>query len=282
MKRVFKKLLVFFQLIAISYTLSANSSFAATVVATINSVPVTDADITARTKLMTLQGQNYTDNRVRALNNIIDDSVKLKYAAQFKVEPTDKDVDAELKKMNLSSLSATEKEMARSAIKANMAWQIMIARTIMPTISVDKDEIAKEAAELEKQHGLPVEVTFIRLVNIPANAAAKLTEPNSCDDAMKIATDLGGAPQKMTVPQYELSEDVRGQLAELAELRWSPIKDDSVLLICGKKKMKEYAQLDDMLEKNTIWKKAMFQGDQQLKQLRRKAVVVIMDDRYKI
>ncbi|NMA32442.1 MAG: hypothetical protein GX944_00745 [Alphaproteobacteria bacterium] len=71
-------------------------------------------------------------------------------------------------------------------------------------------------------------------------------------------------------------------MAGLDLLRWSEKKDNSIILICSKKKMKEYAQLDEVLERNAIWKKAMFQGDQQLKQLRRKAVVVIMDNRYKI
>ena len=56
---------------------------AASIVASINGAPITDADITSRVSLMASQGQNYTDNRKRALNNIIDDSVKLKYAEKL-------------------------------------------------------------------------------------------------------------------------------------------------------------------------------------------------------
>jgi hypothetical protein len=272
-----RKIFLFLILSLIPYTLNA-----ASVIATINGKPITDADIVARVKLMTAQGHNYTDNRRRALNNIIDDSVKLKYADNFKIVPTDIDVNKQLQQMNLTNLSGTDKEMAKSAVKADIAWQIVIARTIMPTISVSKEETASETAELERAKGLPLEITFIRLINIPESVAKSLTAPKDCDDAMHIAENMGGAPQKLTAPQYELSEDIRARMAGLEPLKWSKRQDDSVILICNKKKMKDYAQLDDILERNAVWKKAMFQGDQQLKQLRRKAVVVIMDDKYKI
>lgn len=255
---------------------------AASIVASINGAPITDADVTSRVSLMTAQGQNYTDNRKRALNNIIDDSVKLKYAENFKISITDKEVESELKRMNLSGLSATTREMAKSAIRADMAWQIIIARTIIPTISVSDEEIASETAELERAKGLPLEITFIRLLDIPESSAKSLTKPKDCDDAIRIAKNLGGAPQKLTAPQYELSEDIRARMAGLGLLQWSPRKDNSVILICDKKKMKDYSELSEIIKRNASWKKAMFQGDQQLKQLRRKAVVVIMDDRYKI
>lgn len=255
---------------------------AASIVASINGAPITDADITSRVSLMTAQGQNYTDNRKRALNNIIDDSVKLKYAENFKISLTDKEVESELKRMNLSGLSATTREMAKAAIKADMAWQIVIARTIMPTISVSAEEITSETAELERAKGLPLEITFIRLLDIPESSAKSLTKPKDCDDAVNIAKNLGGAPQKLTAPQYELSEDIRARMIGLGLLQWSSRKDNSVILICDKNKMKDYSKLNEIIKRNATWKKAMFQGDQQLKQLRRKAVVVIMDDRYKI
>ena len=67
----------------------------ASVVANVNGTPITDADITARTKLMALQGNTSTDNRRVALQNIIDDSVKISYASNFNVVPDDKTVDKE-------------------------------------------------------------------------------------------------------------------------------------------------------------------------------------------
>ncbi|MDR0741611.1 MAG: hypothetical protein LBF28_02460 [Rickettsiales bacterium] len=266
----------------VASVLSLQSLFAASVIATVAGRPVTDTDITARVALMNKQGDTSTDNRKRALDNIISDQIKLDYAANFKAVPTDADVEKEFRAMNLGDLSATERAMAKSAVAANIAWQIVIARTIVPTIGASPEEIVEERRELERARGLPIEMTIIRLIDIPADAASKLTKPNSCDDAMDMASTLGGAPQKFTAAQYELSADIRERIIGLPKLVWSQRRDNSVLLVCSEKKTSEYGKLDEIIKQNTVYKKAMFTADQQLKQLRRKAVIVIHDDKYKL
>ncbi len=268
--------------ISVISCLFAFPAFGATVVASINGKPITDTDITARTTLMNKQGKSSTDNRRQALQNIIDDNVKLAYASNFGAVPDDDEVEKELKKMNLGELSASEKSMALSALKSDIAWQIVVARTILPTVDVSKEEINAEKNSLAKEHGLPIEMTLVRLVDIPADVATKLTKPKSCDDAIKMAEELGGAPQKFTALQYELSEDIRERVVNLPNLTWSPVVDRSVLLVCSTKKTSEYGKLDEVIKQNALYKQAMFIADQQLKQLRRKAVIVINDDRYKL
>ena len=184
--------------------------------------------------------------------------------------------------MNLGDLSASERAMAMNAARADIAWQIVVARTVLPTISASAEDIAAERASLAREHGLPIEMTIVRLVDIPEDVAKKLTKPKNCDDAMEIASKLGGAPQKFTAAQYELSADIRERVATLPKLTWSPRADNSVLLVCDTKKTKEYGDLDKIIKQNAMFKQAMFIADQQLKQLRRKAVIVINDDRYKL
>ena len=256
--------------------------YAASVVASVNGAPITDADVTARVSLMNKQGQTSTDNRRIALQNIIDDSVKIAYAQNFGAVPDDETVDTELKKMNLGEMSATERAMAESALRAEIAWQIVVARTILPTVEITDSDIANMRNEIAREQGLPIEMTIVRLVDIPADVAAKLTKPKSCDDAMQMARDLGGAPQKFTAVQYELAADIRDRVVGLAKLTWSPVVDRSVLLVCDTRRTDEYGKLDDAIEQNAKFKQAMFIADQQLKQLRRKAVVVINDDRYEL
>ena len=269
-------------------------AYSASVVANVNGTPITDADITARTKLMAIQGKTSTDNRRVALQNIIDDSVKISYASNFNVVPDDKTVDKaietlknideykEFKKMNLGELSTLETQMAKNALRAEIAWQIVVARTILPTVNVTDEDINSEKTNLAREHGLPLEVTIIRLTDIPADIASQLSKPKSCDNAMEIAENLGGVPQKFTANQYELSADIRERTAGLPKLTWSPLKDNSVLLVCDTKKTKEYKNLDSVIKQNAQYKQAMFLADQQLKQLRRRAVIVINDDRYKL
>ena len=135
---------------------------------------------------------------------------------------------------------------------------------------------------MARMHGLPIEMTIVRLTDIPSDVAKHLTKPKSCDNAIEIAENLGGVPQKFSAIQYELSADIRERVATLPLLTWSPIQDNSVLLVCSTKKTSEYKNLDDIIKQNTMDKKAMFLSDQQLKQLRRRAVIVINDDRYKL
>ena len=260
----------------------SGAAHGASVVASVNGEPITDTDITARVTLMNKQGKTSTDNRRQALQNIIDDNVKLAYASNFNAVPDDQVVDEELKKMKLGDLSATERAMAKSALRAEIAWQIIVARTILPTVDVTDADIAAERNAIARDQGLPIEMTIVRLIDIPADVAAKLTKPTSCDDAMQMARNLGGAPQKFTALQYELASDIRARVVGLPKLTWSPVVDRSVLLVCGTKKTDEYGKLDDIIEQNASFKQAMFIADQQLKQLRRKAVVVINDDRYKL
>lgn len=257
-------------------------AYGASVVASIGGTPVTDTDVTARTKLMARQGKTPTDNRRVALQNIIDDHIKISYASNFGAVPDDKEVEKEVKKMNLGDMTESEKSMARQAVKAEIAWQIVVARTILPTVDISDDDITAEHVTLAREHGLPIEMTIVRLVDIPADVAAKLTRPKNCDAAVEMARQLGGEPQKFTALQYELSEDIRTRVAGLPVLTWSPREDDSVLLVCGAKKTSEYGKLDDIIKQNAHFKQAMFMADQQLKQLRRKAVIIINDDRYKL
>ena len=272
-----------FKLISVLFmTMFLIPAYGASVVANVNGTPITDADITARTKLMALQGKTSTDNRRVALQNIIDDSVKIAYASNFNVVPDDKTVDKEFKKMKLGDLSTLEAQMAKNALRAEIAWQIVVARTILPTVDVTAEDINAEKVNLAREHGLPLEVTIIRLTDIPADVAQQLSKPKSCDNAMEIAENLGGVPQRFTAMQYELSADIRERTSGLSNLTWSPLQDNTVLLVCETKKTKEYKDLDTIIKQNAQYKQAMFLADQQLKQLRRRAVVVINDDRYKL
>lgn len=275
-RKMFKLISVFFM------TMFLIPAYGASVVANVNGTPITDADITARTKLMALQGKTSTDNRRVALQNIIDDSVKIAYASNFNVVPDDKTVDKEFKKMKLGDLSTLEAQMAKNALRAEIAWQIVVARTILPTVDVTAEDINAEKVNLAREHGLPLEVTIIRLTDIPADVAQQLSKPKSCDNAMEIAENLGGVPQRFTAMQYELSADIRERTSGLSNLTWSPLQDNTVLLVCETKKTKEYKDLDTIIKQNAQYKQAMFLADQQLKQLRRRAVVVINDDRYKL
>lgn len=254
----------------------------ASVVATVNGNPVTDTDITARTELMARQGKTSAINRRQAFQNIIDDYIKLNYASNFGVKITDDNADKELKRLNFGVMNETMKSVARVAIRSDIAWQVVMAKTIIPTIEVSDSDITAEKTNLIRERGLPVEITLIRLLDIPDDIVKKLGKPKSCDDAIKQAEKFGGMPQTITAMQYELSDDIRHRIAKLPLLTWSQKEDNSVLLVCKETKSDEYKNIDEIIKQNAIFKKASAIADQNLKQLRRKAVIIINDDRYKL
>jgi len=262
--------------------LGLNSANATSVIGTVNGNAITDSDITARTELMARQGKTSTTNRRQAFQNIIDDYIKLDYAANYNVKPSDKDADKELKQMKLGEMSETVRSMARLAVRANIAWNVMMARTIVPDIEISKSDIDEERALLAREHGLPIEITMLRLTDIPNDVYKKLTKPKNCDAAEEMVENLGGYPQKITAMQYELAPEVRNRIAGLPLLTWSKNENNTVFLICSEKKGKEYKNLDEIIKQNAIYKKASVNAEQQLKQLRRKAVIIINDDRYKL
>ncbi len=260
----------------LSFISAANS---ATVVATVNGNPITDIDITSRVELMNKQGKISSVNRKLALQNIIDDYIKINHAAMFNVKPTDKDADKELKHMNMGNLSESVRSMARLAIRADISWGVITARTIVPTIKIDDSDIMAEKTDLIIERGLPLELTMLRLTDVPSDI--KLSKPKNCDDAIKIVENAGGYPQKITAMQYELSDEIRSEIADLPILTWSKPQNGTVFLICKETKTKEYQNLDEIIKQNAVYKKASVVADQQLKQLRRKAVIIINDERYK-
>ena len=274
MKKIFCTIAVLF--------LSAGFANGATVVATVDGNPITDTDITARVALMAKQGRTSATNRRQALQNIIDDYIKLNYANNFGVRPTNDDADKELKRMNLGNMDETMRSVARLAVRSDIAWQVIMTRTIMPTIDVSESDIASEKSDLIRERGLPIEITMVRLTDIPNDVAKKLSKPKNCDSAVKMAEDLGGYPQKITALQYELSDDMRQRIADLPLLTWSKVVDDSVVLVCKETKTKEYKNIDEIIKQNAMFKQAAQVADQNLKQLRRKSVIIINDDRYKL
>lgn len=276
-----KEMKNFFNIFAFIF-FSVTCANAASVVGTVNGKAITDSDITARTELMARQGKTSKTNRKQAFQNIIDDYIKLDYAANYNVKPTDKDADNELKQMKLGEMNETMRSMARLAVRANIAWNVMMSRTIVPDIEINKSDIDEERNSLAREHGLPIEITMLRLIDIPDDIYNKLTKPKSCDSAEEMVENMGGYPQKITAMQYELAPEVRERIAGLPLLTWSKKENNTVFLICSEKKGKEYKNLDEIVKQNAIYKKASAAAEQQLKQLRRKAVIIVNDDRYKL
>ena len=273
-----KKITIIFLLLSFHIT----DVFSTKIIATVGDKSITDLDITDRVKLMNKQGVVSVNNRIKAFENIVDDYIKLDYANNLKIKVNEREIYKELNRLNLGLLTKSEKQMAILAIGANIAWQQIIFRTILPTISISNEDFKEQQLEFEKKHGLPIDIYFIVVNNASEESYKLFGISNNCSEVISKLENLNLDFQEINAKQYELSNDIRNILSDINILTWSKPIDGKVYIVCNKKKLKEFNKLENVIKQNALYKKAMFISENQLKQLKRKAVIVINDSRYKI
>jgi hypothetical protein len=241
-----------------------NFAHAATIVATVNEKPITDLDITNRIRIMPPS----LNNREAAKNAIIDDILRLEYAEQFRIAPTDKEVNDAMKEHK-------DNPQMRLAIRANLAWQMVIMRTIIPTITIEPDDIKHEFADLQRERGLPERVDFILLNTVSPEVYRQLgKDAASCSAAETKVRSMGGFPLRLNELEYELAPEIRHRFIDLPRFTWSPLSEGRTVMWCKRERTDQWEGLDEIIEQNARLKRAFFQADQILKQQRRRAAII--------
>ncbi len=137
------------------------------VIATVNDQPITAFDISQRLKLMEILGQGSTggNSRKAALNNLIDEVIKISEAKKYSVAATDLQIDKQLDRMaqglktNTAGLKQKlEKQgVAVSSLRQFIAAQIGFNRILTGKYAVKAEvkpaEIDAKMVEIEKTAG---------------------------------------------------------------------------------------------------------------------------------
>jgi peptidyl-prolyl cis-trans isomerase SurA len=135
------------------------------VVATVNDVPITTLDIDQRLKLMKILGDKEAtgDPRKSALRTMIDEVVKISEAKKYKVNASDKEIDAQMAhvaigmKTDAAGLDSLLQKngIAASSLKQMIASQIAFSRILagkyQVKIGVEPAEVDKKYAEIKTQ-----------------------------------------------------------------------------------------------------------------------------------
>jgi peptidyl-prolyl cis-trans isomerase SurA len=130
------------------------------VLVTVNDVPITSFDVEQRMKLNAILGRSQGGSgelRKRALQNLIDDAVKLAEAKKYNAIPDDKMVNAQIEKMAKGSNTDTNglaaqlkgKGASLSALRKLVTAQIAFNRLIS---SLYKVKVEVDAAEIDKKY----------------------------------------------------------------------------------------------------------------------------------
>jgi peptidyl-prolyl cis-trans isomerase SurA len=153
------------------------------VLVTVNDVPITSFDVEQRMALNVILGRgqgSVEDQRKRALQNVIDDAVKLAEAKKYNATPDSKMVDAQIEKMAKGSNTDTEglgqrlkakgASMAalRNLVTAQISFNRLISAMYKVKVEVDQAEVDKKYNEVANDPRLqPVTVYEIMEIEMP-------------------------------------------------------------------------------------------------------------------
>ncbi|HUQ35964.1 MAG TPA: SurA N-terminal domain-containing protein [Aestuariivirga sp.] len=145
---------------------SQNSARAADqgIVATVNDIPITSFDIDQRLRLLEILGQKQetSDARKKALHMMIDEVIKIAEATKYKVNATDKEIEAQMGRLakglqtDAAGLRAKlqSQGIAIASLKQYVAAQISFARVLsgkyQVKIKVEPAEVDKKSAQIKQ------------------------------------------------------------------------------------------------------------------------------------
>ena len=133
----------------------------AEVIATVNDTPVTSYDIDQRIRLLGILGQKNGFDRRKIGNDLINDVVKISEAKRYKIEPTEKEVDAALAGMAKglkTDLKGLQDKFAnqglslvsyRQYVSAQMSMSRLLSAKFKQKVQLDPGEADKKLAEIK-------------------------------------------------------------------------------------------------------------------------------------
>jgi peptidyl-prolyl cis-trans isomerase SurA len=170
------------------------------VVATVNDVPITSFDIDQRLRLLEILGRKEEGNdaRNKALHMMIDEVIKIAEATKYKVNPADKEIDAQMGRV-AKGLQTDEaglraklqsQGIAIASLKQYVSAQISFARILggkyQVKIKVEPAEVDKKAAEIKQD--LEQKVSTImndpRMKSVQVYTILEIDLPVEGDDSM--------------------------------------------------------------------------------------------------
>jgi peptidyl-prolyl cis-trans isomerase SurA len=135
------------------------------IVATVNDIPITSFDIDQRLRLLEILGrkQEGKDARSRALHMMIDEVIKIAEGTKYKVNATDKEIDAQMGRVakglntDVAGLRAKlqSQGIALASLKQYVAAQISFARILggkyQVKVKVEPAEVDRKFEEVKQQ-----------------------------------------------------------------------------------------------------------------------------------
>ena len=202
------------------------------IVLLVNGAPITDLDIAHREKFIEMSNHK-KPSRQEAINSLVDETLELKEAARYSLEPTDADVqqsyDSVAQNMGIDSQKLTQMLTSSGAsadtlkhrLKAQIAWTTLVRGRFKVSLEVaDKDveaELQLHQPQENRQVGYEYVVRPIVLI-VPRGAPDAAYEARKRDaDALRgrFANCNDGVPFARGLPEVAVREPINKSSADL-------------------------------------------------------------------
>jgi peptidyl-prolyl cis-trans isomerase SurA len=203
------------------------------VVVLVNGIPITDRDITHREKFLEMSNHKKS-NRQDAINSLVDETLELREAARFSLEPSDPDVqqafdnvaqnmgvDAQ-KLGQILSTGGASADTLKHRLKAQIAWTTLVRGRFKASLEVaDKDIEAElqlhQTDDNKRQVGYEYTMRPIVLI-VPKGSPDAVYEARKRDaDALRsrFANCADGIPFARGLPEVAVRDPVTKLSADL-------------------------------------------------------------------
>jgi peptidyl-prolyl cis-trans isomerase SurA len=288
-------MLRFLAALLIGLTLSVMPALAATKV-TVNGVPISDLQISARVKLLALEGGGGTQ---KATQQLIDEQIQLQEARKMNINITEEQVTGAFQQVARNVKLSTDKlnellrsrgvsaDTMRDRLRAALAWQ-QLSQMIVPTrvkiSDVDLDQQAAAALSQDMSYDYILkEVLFITSGNASARTGQANQYRNSfkgCDSAVQVSLNFTDAAVRDMGRRHatQLPEALAKELAALnvGGITKPRVTEQgvSMLAVCSKTAARDTTFLKNKLRAEQGGDAMKAEAEKLMQELRDKAQII--------
>ncbi|MES0879261.1 peptidylprolyl isomerase [Roseibium sp. SCP14] len=273
----------------------------------VNDTPITDYDISQRSRLITMtQRKSGAAAKRQAEEELIDDQIKLAEAERVGVEVSQSEVDSAYNniarnvKMSPSQLSkalrsgGVKPETLKSRLKAQLAWNQVLRRRFSGRIEVNESDIIaalQKTDEADRQKSVEYDLKRI-IVVVPKNSSGGFKSKRK-QESNKIRSTFNGCENMGNVlGQYsevvvrpigrrletELPGNMRDEIQSLGAGKLTKPSATEVgyemIAICGKREIASDIAVRTELENELRAKEGESQSRRYLMDIRRRATII--------
>ncbi|MES0808361.1 peptidylprolyl isomerase [Roseibium sp. SCPC15] len=273
----------------------------------VNDTPITDYDISQRSRLITMtQRKSGAAAKRQAEQELIDDQIKLAEAERVGVEISQSEVDSAYNniarnvKMSPSQLSkalrngGVKPETLKSRLKAQLAWNQVLRRRFSGRIEVNESDIIaalQKTDEADRQKSVEYDLKRV-IVVVPKSSSGgfkskRKQESNKIRSAFNGCENMGsvlGQYSEVVVRpigrrlETELPVDMREEIQALGSGKLTKPSATEVgyemIAICGKREIASDIAVRTELENELRAKEGESQSRRYLMDIRRRATII--------